>query len=40
MTPELAGIARDELGAAAGSVMVWRSVILPALDFLIVGFGV
>jgi toxin CcdB len=38
LTPELAGIARSDLGAAAGSLAQRRDVILAALDFLITGF--
>src|SRR5580693_4020364 len=38
MTPQLAGIARGDLGAAAGSLVTCRAVILAALDLLIVGF--
>lgn len=37
MTPQLAGIARSELGAAVGSVADQRSVIVAALDLLITG---
>jgi toxin CcdB len=37
MTPQLAGIARSELGAAVGSVADQRSAIIAALDLLITG---
>lgn len=37
MTPQLAGIARSELGAAVGSVADQRSAIVAALDLLITG---
>ena len=35
MTPQLAGIARSELGAAVGSIADQRSTIIAALDLLI-----
>lgn len=38
MTPQLAGVARTDLGAPAGSLAEQRQAILAALDFLIVGF--
>ena len=38
LTPELAGIARNELGAATGSLAERRDVILAAMDFLLTGF--
>jgi toxin CcdB len=38
VTPQLAGIARSDLGAPAGSVAGQRQAILAALDFLLVGF--
>jgi toxin CcdB len=38
MTPQLAGIARSELGPAAGDVAHMRATILAAMDFLILGF--
>lgn len=38
MTPQLAGVAREELGVAAGNLTPCRGAILAALDFLIVGF--
>jgi toxin CcdB len=38
MTPQLAGVARADLGAPAGSLAEQRQTILAALDFLIVGF--
>lgn len=37
MTPQLAGIARSELGSAVGSVADQRSAIVAALDLLITG---
>lgn len=37
MTPQLAGIARSELGAIAGSVADQRDAIISALDLLITG---
>ncbi|WP_116810162.1 CcdB family protein [Steroidobacter cummioxidans] len=37
MTPQLAGIARSELGPAVGSVAEQRSAIVAALDMLITG---
>lgn len=37
MTPQLAGIARSELGAAVASVADHRSAIVAALDLLITG---
>ncbi len=38
LVPQLAGIARSELGAQAGSVAEQRQVILAAIDFLLMGF--
>lgn len=38
LTPQLAGIARAELGAPAGSLARQRDTIIAALDFLIAGF--
>jgi toxin CcdB len=38
MTPELAGIARSDLGPPAGSLAEHRDVILGATDFLLTGF--
>ena len=38
VTPELAGIARKDLGAAAGSLADRRAVIFAAIDFLLSGF--
>ena len=38
MTPELAGIARNELGPATGSLAEHRDAILAATDFLLTGF--
>jgi toxin CcdB len=38
VTPQLAGIARSELGAVAGSVVKSRDTIIAALDFLLMGF--
>jgi toxin CcdB len=37
MTPQLAGIARSELGSAVGNVADQRSAIVVALDLLIAG---
>lgn len=37
VTPQLAGIARSELGAPVGSVADQRSAIIAALDLLITG---
>jgi toxin CcdB len=37
MTPQLAGIARSELGAVVGSVADQRGAIIAALDLLITG---
>jgi toxin CcdB len=37
MTPQLAGIARSELGAAVGNIADQRSAIISALDLLITG---
>ncbi len=38
MTPQLAGIARTELGEPVGSLARQRQDILAALDFLLTGF--
>ncbi|HEY8053733.1 MAG: CcdB family protein [Steroidobacterales bacterium] len=38
MTPQLAGIARSELGEPVGSVARQRRDIIAALDFLLTGF--
>ena len=38
VTPQLAGVARSELGAAAGSLAEDRDIILAAMDFLLLGF--
>jgi len=38
MTPQLAGIARADLGAQIGSLAEQRQTILAALDFLLTGF--
>ena len=38
MTPQLAGVARTDLGALTGSLAEQRQTILAALDFLILGF--
>jgi toxin CcdB len=38
ITPQLAGIARSELGARAGTVSSERERILGAIDFLLTGF--
>ncbi|HLS80198.1 MAG TPA: CcdB family protein [Steroidobacter sp.] len=37
MTPQLAGVARSELGPAVGSVADQRSAIVSAMDLLITG---
>jgi len=37
-TPELAGVARNDLGPVAGSLAERRDVILAAMDFLVRGF--
>jgi toxin CcdB len=38
LTPQLAGIARSELGPSAGTLAARRDTILAALDFLLTGF--
>jgi toxin CcdB len=38
LTPQLAGIARSDLGAAAGNLAVRRDTIFAALDFLLTGY--
>jgi toxin CcdB len=38
MTPELAGVARSDLGAATGTLAERRDTILAAMDFLLAGF--
>ena len=38
LTPQLAGIARSELGAAVGSLKDQRDSIIAAMDFLVNGF--
>ncbi len=38
MTPQLAGVARSDLGAPVGSLAEQRQMILAALDFLLTGF--
>jgi toxin CcdB len=38
MTPQLAGVARTDLGAPTGSVAEQRDAIVAALDFLLTGF--
>ena len=38
MTPQLAGIARADLGPQAGSLLEQREKIMAALDFLLTGF--
>ena len=38
MTPQLAGIARAELGPAIGNLAGYRDTVLAALDFLLTGF--
>jgi toxin CcdB len=38
MTPQLAGIARSDLGAQAGTLVGERETIMSAVDFLLTGF--
>lgn len=38
MTPQLAGIPRNELGPQAGSLAEHRDTIVAAMDFLVLGF--
>jgi toxin CcdB len=38
MTPQLAGIARTELGTPVGNLATARQEIIAALDFLLTGF--
>jgi toxin CcdB len=38
MTPQLAGVARTDLGALTGSLAEQGQVIVAAVDFLLVGF--
>jgi toxin CcdB len=38
MTPQLAGIARTDLGAQAGTLVAEREKIMSAVDFLLTGF--
>ncbi|MEJ1960727.1 MAG: CcdB family protein [Gammaproteobacteria bacterium] len=38
MTPQLAGVARNDLGPATGSLAGHRDTIFAALDFLLTGF--
>jgi toxin CcdB len=38
MTPQLAGVARNELGVAIGNLADRRDTIFAALDFLLTGF--
>jgi toxin CcdB len=38
MTPQLAGIARSELGPPAGNLAGRRDAIVAAMDFLLSGF--
>ena len=38
MTPQLAGVAKSDLGPLAGSLVDQRAVILAAVDFLLTGF--
>jgi toxin CcdB len=38
VTPQLAGMARKELGAPSGTLAEHRDVILGAMDFLLTGF--
>ncbi len=38
LTPQLAGVARSDLGAPAGSVAQHRAQIVAALDFMVAGY--
>lgn len=38
MTPQLAGVARTELGAPAGTLAGERNAIIAAMDFLLTGY--
>jgi toxin CcdB len=38
MTPQLAGIARNELGTSVGNLAIARQSIIAAVDFLLTGF--
>ncbi len=38
MTPQLAGVARRDLGESTGSLAEQRQVIVAAIDFLLTGF--
>jgi toxin CcdB len=38
MTPQLAGVARSDLGAPAGSLAAERHAIVAAMDFLLTGY--
>jgi len=38
VTPQLAGVAQNDLGLATGSLAKDRDVILAAMDFLLLGF--
>ena len=38
MTPQLAGVARSELGAPAGSLAGERNAIIAAMNFLLTGY--
>jgi hypothetical protein len=38
MTPQLAGVARAELGVPAGSLAGERNAIIAAMDFLLTGY--
>ena len=38
MTPQLAGVARSDLGASAGSLAGERHAIVAAMDFLLTGY--
>jgi toxin CcdB len=38
MTPQLAGVARSDLGAPAGSLAAERDAIVAAMDFLLAGY--
>ncbi len=38
MTPQLAGVARSDLGSSTGTLADQREVIVAAIDFLLMGF--
>ncbi len=38
LTPQLAGVAQSDLGAAVGTLATQRDTIMAAMDFLILGF--